>query len=156
VFPINIPPLRERPEDVLQLARSFVVQFSEKMGKLSLKMSKNVENLLVSGKWDGNVRELRNCMERAVILCKGDMITEDHLPDSLVKESNSGSINGRDNTLKLISFNLPPEGISIDELEKHLVLQALKKSKNNKTKAAKLLGLSRGTFRYRLEKYADN
>jgi len=156
VFPINIPPLRERPEDVLQLARSFVVQFSEKMGKLLLKMSKNVENLLVSGKWDGNVRELRNCMERAVILCKGDMITEDHLPDSLVKESNSGSINGRDNTLKLISFNLPPEGISIDELEKHLVLQALKKSKNNKTKAAKLLGLSRGTFRYRLEKYADN
>jgi transcriptional regulator with PAS, ATPase and Fis domain len=156
VFPINIPPLRERPEDVLQLARSFVVQFSEKMGKLSLKMTKNVENLLVSGKWDGNVRELRNCMERAVILCKGDMITEDHLPDSLVKESNSGSINGRDNTLKLISFNLPPEGISIDELEKHLVLQALKKSKNNKTKAAKLLGLSRGTFRYRLEKYADN
>ncbi len=156
VFPINIPPLRERPEDVLQLARSFVVQFSEKMGKLSLKMSKNVENLLVSGKWDGNVRELRNCMERAVILCKGDMITEDHLPASLVKESNSGSINGRDKAFKLMNFNLPPEGISIDELEKHLVLQALKKSKNNKTKAAKLLGLSRGTFRYRLEKYADN
>ncbi|MFV1974316.1 MAG: sigma-54-dependent transcriptional regulator [Candidatus Scalindua sp.] len=156
VFPINIPPLRERPEDVLQLARSFVVQFSEKMGKLSLKMSKNVENLLVSGKWDGNVRELRNSMERAVILCKGDMITEDHLPASLVKESNSGSINGRDKAFKLMSFNLPPEGISIDELEKHLVLQALKKSKNNKTKAAKLLGLSRGTFRYRLEKYADN
>ena len=156
VFPINIPPLRERPEDVLQLARSFVVQFSEKMGKLSLKMSKNVENLLVSGKWDGNVRELRNCMERAVILCKGDMITEDHLPASLVKESISGSINGRDKAFKLMSFDLPPEGISIDELEKHLVLQALKKSKNNKTKAAKLLGLSRGTFRYRLEKYADN
>ncbi len=156
VFPINIPPLRERPEDVLQLARSFVVQFSEKMGKLSLKMTKNVENLLISGKWDGNVRELRNCMERAVILCKGDMITEDHLPASLVKESISGSINGRDKAFKLMSFNLPPEGISIDELEKHLVLQALKKSKNNKTKAAKLLGLSRGTFRYRLEKYADN
>ena len=156
VFPINIPPLRERPEDVLQLARNFVVQFSEKMGKLSLKMSKNVENLLVSGKWDGNVRELRNSMERAVILCKGDMITEDHLPASLVKESISGSINGRDKAFKLMSFDLPPEGISIDELEKHLVLQALKKSKNNKTKAAKLLGLSRGTFRYRLEKYADN
>ena len=156
VFPISIPPLRERPEDVLQLARSFVAQFSEKMGKLSLRMSKNVENLLVSGKWDGNVRELRNSMERAVILCKGDMIIEDHLPASLVKESNSGSINGRDKAFKMMSFNLPPEGISIDELEKHLVLQALKKSKNNKTKAAKLLGLSRGTFRYRLEKYADN
>ncbi len=156
VFPINIPPLRERPEDVLQLARNFVAQFSEKMGKLSLRMSKNVENLLASSRWDGNVRELRNCMERAVILCKGDTVTEDHLPASLVKESMSGYNSGKDKAYKMINFDLPPEGISIDELEKHLVLQALKKSKNNKTKAAKLLGLSRGTFRYRLEKYASN
>ncbi len=156
VFPINIPPLRERPEDVLLLARSFVAEFSEKMGKLSLKVSKNVENLLVSSRWDGNVRELRNCMERAVILCKGGTITEDHLPDSLVKESVSGQRLDSNKAYKMMNFNLPPEGISIDELEKHLVLQALKKSKNNKTKAAKLLGLSRGTFRYRLEKYASN
>ncbi|MGR3292599.1 MAG: sigma-54-dependent transcriptional regulator [Candidatus Scalindua sp.] len=156
VFPINIPPLRERPEDILQLARSFVAEFSEKMGKLSLKMTKNVENILVSGRWDGNVRELRNCIERAVILCKGSMLTEDHLPVSLVKESISGYRNDKDKAYKMVNFNLPPEGICIDELEKHLVLQALKKSKNNKTKAAKLLGLSRGTFRYRLEKYAQN
>ena len=156
VFPIKIPPLRERPEDILQLARNFVAQFSEKMGKLSLKMTKNVENLLVSSRWDGNVRELRNCMERAVILCKGSMVTEDHLPVTLVRESISGYRSEKDNAYKMVNFNLPPEGISIDELEKHLVLQALKKSKNNKTKAAKLLGLSRGTFRYRLEKYAQN
>ena len=156
VFPIKIPPLRERPEDILQLARNFVAQFSEKMGKLSLKMTKNVENLLVSSRWDGNVRELRNCMERAVILCKGSMVTEDHLPVTLVRESISGYRSEKDNAYKMVNFNLPPEGISIDELEKHLVLQALKKSNNNKTKAAKLLGLSRGTFRYRLEKYAHN
>ncbi len=156
VFPIKIPPLRERPEDILQLARDFVAQFSEKMGKLSLKLTKNVENILISSRWDGNVRELRNCMERAVILCKGSMVTEEHLSDSLVKESSSGYRNEKDNASKMVNFNLPPEGISIDELEKHLVLQALKKSKNNKTKAAKLLGLSRGTFRYRLDKYAQN
>jgi len=156
VFPIKMPPLRERPEDILQLAYNFVEQFSEKMGKLSLEMTKNVENLLVSSRWEGNVRELRNYMERAVILCKGSMVTEDHLPGSLVKESASSSRNDKDNAYKMVNFNLPPEGISIDELEKHLVLQALKKSKNNKTKAAKLLGLSRGTFRYRLEKYAQN
>lgn len=156
VFPINVPPLRERPEDILELARNFVMQFSEKMGKLPLKMSKNVENILVSGRWDGNVRELRNCMERAVILCKGSMVTEEHLPVSLVKESISGYKDDKDRACKMVNFNLPPEGISIDELEKHLVLQALKKSKNNKTKAAKLLGLTRGTFRYRLEKYANN
>ena len=119
-------------------------------------MSKNVENILVTSKWDGNVRELRNCIERAVILCKGNTVTEDHLPISLVKESISAYSSGKDKTYKMINFDLPPEGISIDELEKHLVLQALQKSKNNKTKAAKLLGLSRGTFRYRLEKYAQN
>ncbi len=156
VFPINIPPLRERPEDVLQLARSFVEQFSEKMGKLSLRMSKSVENIMVASKWDGNVRELRNYMERAVILCKGSLISEEHLPDLLVKESIAGHKHNKNKMLKMMNIDLPPEGISIDELEKHLVLQALKKSKNNKTKAAKLLGLSRGTFRYRLEKYAHN
>jgi DNA-binding NtrC family response regulator len=126
------------------------------MGKLSLRMSKKVEKILVLSKWEGNVRELKNCLERAVILCKGDLITEEHLPVALVKDSMSGYENGKGNILKMVDFNLPPEGISIDELEKHLVLQALKKSKNNKTKAAKLLGLSRGTFRYRLEKYDNN
>ena len=156
VFPINIPPLRARPEDILPLARNCVEQFSAKMGKLSLKMTKKVEKILVSSRWEGNVRELRNCLERAVILSKGDMISEEHLPLALVRNSMLGYENGKGNVLKMVDFNLPPEGISIDELEKHLVLQALKKSKNNKTKAAKLLGLSRGTFRYRLEKYDNN
>ena len=155
VFPINIPPLRARPEDILPLARNCVEQFSAKMGKLSLKMTKKVEKILVSSRWEGNVRELRNCLERAVILCKGDLISEEHLPLTLVRDSMSGHGNGKGNVLKMVDFNLPPEGISIAELEKHLILQALKKSKNNKAKAAKLLGLSRGTFRYRLEKY-DN
>ena len=153
VFPINFPPLRERPEDILSLARHFLEHYSVKMGKFSLKMSKNVERILVSYKWEGNVRELKNCIERAVILCKGDLITEEHLPSVLVKESLSNYDNGKYKIVKMMDISLPPEGISLDELEKHLVLQALKKSKNNKTKAAKLLGLSRGTFRYRLEKY---
>jgi transcriptional regulator with GAF, ATPase, and Fis domain len=153
VFPINFPPLRERPEDILSLARHFLEHYSVKMGKFSLKMSKNVEKILVSCKWEGNVRELKNCIERAVILCKGDLITEEHLPSVLVKESLSNYDNGKYKIVKMMDISLPPEGISLDELEKHLVLQALKKSKNNKTKAARLLGLSRGTFRYRLEKY---
>ena len=152
VFPISLPPLRERPEDVLSLARHFLEHYSVKMGKCSIKMSRNVERILVSSKWEGNIRELKNCIERAVILCKGDMVTEEHLPSALVKESISSDSNGKYKLMKMMDISLPPEGISLDELEKHLVLQALKKSKNNKTKAAKLLGLSRGTFRYRLEK----
>ncbi|MFQ5965466.1 MAG: sigma-54-dependent transcriptional regulator [Candidatus Scalinduaceae bacterium] len=152
VFPINLPPLRERPEDTLLLARDFVERYSMKMGKYPLKLSKNVEKILISSRWEGNVRELKNCIERAVILCKGDMITEKHLPVALLKDAACGYDNGKDKNTKMVDINLPPEGISLDELEKQLVLQALKKSKNNKTKAAKLLGLSRGTFRYRLEK----
>ncbi|KKM90163.1 hypothetical protein LCGC14_1241370 [marine sediment metagenome] len=132
VFPINFPPLRERPEDILSLARHFLEHYSVKMGKFSLKMSKNVEKILVSCKWDGNVRELKNCIERAVILCKGDLITEEHLPSVLVKESLSNYDNGKYKIVKMLDISLPPEGISLDELEKHLVLQALKKSKNNK------------------------
>ncbi len=160
VFPICMPPLRERVEDLLHLARNFLEHFSVKMGKYPIKLSKTVERILVSNKWEGNVRELKNCIERAVILCKGDLITEEHLPANLVKDL-IPSNDSKDKTLKMMEFSLPPEGISIDELEKHLVLQALKKSKNkrgrvNKTKAAKLLGLSRGTFRYRLEKYDNN
>lgn len=152
VFPITLPPLRERPEDILSLARHFLEHYSVKMGKFSMRMSKNVEKILVSSKWGGNVRELKNCIERAVILCKGDMVTEEHLPAALVKESISSDSNGKHKLMKMMDISLPPEGISLDELEKHLVLQALKRSKNNKTKAAKLLGLTRGTFRYRLEK----
>ena len=152
VFPISLPSLRERPEDVLSLARHFLERYSVKMGKCSIRMSRNVERILVSSRWEGNIRELKNCIERAVILCKGDMVTEEHLPAALVKESISSDSNGKYKLMKMMDISLPPEGISLDELEKHLVLQALKKSKNNKTKAAKLLGLSRGTFRYRLEK----
>ncbi len=155
VFPINLPPLRERPEDILPLTMSFLERYSVKMGKYPLRISKKVEKIIVSSKWEGNIRELKNCLERAVILCKGGVITEEHLPVSLVRESACGGDNGKHRTVGTLDFNLPLEGISLDELEKHLVQQALKRSKNNKTRAAKLLGLSRGTFRYRLEKY-DN
>ena len=152
VFPISLPPLRERVEDILPLARVFVERYAIKMGKFPLNMSKNVERIIASNKWEGNIRELKNCIERAIILCKGDMIIEKHLPVAVVKGATSDGDNGKGKIIKTVDINLPSEGICLDELEKTLVLQALKKSKNNKTKAAKLLGLSRGTFRYRIEK----
>ena len=156
VFPINIPPLRSRPEDILPLTRDFVGQFSAKMGKFPLKLSKNVEKILVSSKWEGNVRELKNCLERAVILCKGDLITEEHLPVALVKDSMSGCENGKDNVLKMVDFNLPPEGISIDELEKHLVLQALKKAKTIKPRLLSYLDSAGEPLGIGWKKYDNN
>lgn len=154
VFPIIMPPLRERTEDILPLSRYFIERYCIKMGKGILTLSKEVEKLLHSHKWEGNIRELQNIIERAVILCKGDIVTPEHLPLTITKkvfmdeEDEKGRI-----WAETAQIDIPPEGLSLDELEKQLVLQALQKSKNNKTKAARLLGLTRGTFRYRLEKY---
>ena len=123
------------------------------MGKTPISLSKEVEKLFVLHKWEGNVRELQNVIERAVILCKGNIIKIEHLPVSIAKSSNMAEKDVDDVPLSSQLFDIPPNGISLEILEKQLVTQALEKSKNNKTKAAKLLGLTRGTFRYRLQKY---
>ncbi|KXK27881.1 MAG: sigma 54 response regulator [Candidatus Brocadia sinica] len=153
VFPIALTPLRERREDIIPLSKHFLKRFSTKMGKAPISLSKEVERLFMMHKWEGNIRELQNVIERAVILCKGNAITSEHLPISIVKGMPFIEKDRLDTSEKSVSFDIPPHGLSLDALEKQLVTQALEKSKNNKTKAAKLLGLTRGTFRYRLQKY---
>ncbi|MFN3532207.1 MAG: sigma-54-dependent transcriptional regulator [Candidatus Brocadia sp.] len=153
VFPITLTPLRERREDIIPLSKHFLKRFSTKMGKTPISLSKEVEKLFMMHKWEGNIRELQNVIERAVILCKGNVITPDHLPISIVKGAPFVEKEKMQVTDKSVLFDIPPHGLSLDALEKQLVTQALEKSKNNKTKAAKLLGLTRGTFRYRLQKY---
>ncbi|KAA0243091.1 MAG: sigma-54-dependent Fis family transcriptional regulator [Candidatus Brocadia sp. AMX2] len=153
VFPITLTPLRERREDIIPLSKHFLKRFSTKMGKAPISLSKEVERLFMMHKWEGNIRELQNVIERAVILCKGNAITSEHLPISIMKGTPFIEKDRLDTSEKSVSFDIPPHGLSLDALEKQLVTQALEKSKNNKTKAAKLLGLTRGTFRYRLQKY---
>lgn len=153
VFPITLPPLRDRIEDILPLSRHFLKKFSIKMGKAPISLGKEVEKIFMLHKWEGNVRELQNVIERAVILCKGNVITAEHLPVSIVKSSYIIEKERHNQIATFLQFDIPPNGLSLDALEKQLVTQALEKSKNNKTKAAKLLGLTRGTFRYRLQKY---
>ena len=153
VFPIMLPPLRERREDIMPLSRHFLKKFSTKMGKAPISLGKEVEKFFMLHKWEGNVRELQNVIERAVILCKGNVITAEHLPVSIVRSSHIIEKERHNPTSASLQFDIPPDGLSLDALEKQLVTQALEKSKNNKTKAAKLLGLTRGTFRYRLQKY---
>src|SRR3989339_850351 len=153
VFPIMLPPLRERKEDIIPLSRHFLKTFSTKMGKAPISLGKEVEKIFMLHKWEGNVRELQNVIERAVILCKGNVITAEHLPVTIVKSSYIIEKERHYPISTLLQLDIPPNGLSLDALEKQLVTQALEKSKNNKTKAAKLLGLTRGTFRYRLQKY---
>ena len=153
VFPIMLPPLRERKEDIIPLSRHFLKKFSIKMGKAPISLGKEVEKIFMLHKWEGNVRELQNVIERAVILCKGNVITSEHLPVSIVRSSYIIEKERHNPIVTFLQFDIPPNGLSLDALEKQLVTQALEKSKNNKTKAAKLLGLTRGTFLYRLQKY---
>ena len=153
VFPIILPPLRERKEDIIPLTKHFLKRFSLKMGKAPITLSKEVEKLLMIHKWEGNVRELQNVIERAVILCKGNFITPEHLPASIARGPQDVENDKNQTPNNSVLFDIPPNGLSLDDLEKQLVAKALEKSKNNKTKAAKLLGLTRGTFRYRLQKY---
>ena len=153
VFPVMLPPLRERREDIIPLAKHFLKRFSVKMGKAPITLSKEVEKLFMAHKWEGNIRELQNVIERAVILCKGNVITSEHLPVPIVRGSYTVEKDKYQTLGTSVQFDIPPHGLSLDALEKQLVTQALEKSKNNKTKAAKLLGLTRGTFRYRLQKY---
>jgi len=138
VFPIKLPPLRERRVDIIPLANHFLSKFSQQMGRPIPKLSEGAKNILLRYSWPGNIRELENAMERAVILCQDDVIQPEHLK-FLVYPQTKFQEEGL--------FVLPEGGINLEELEKDLVKQALKKAKNNQSEAARLLGLTRGKFR---------
>ena len=145
VVPIVIPPLRERPEDVEPLARHFLDRLTTTLRKSSRAIGKEALAMLERYAWPGNVRELKNVIERAVILEEHPEILPDHLPDELKP-------GGRALDLEP-GFRLPAAGIDLESLEKDLIRQALEQARGNKTRAAALLGLTRDTLRYRLEKY---
>ncbi len=148
VFQITIPPLRERKEDVPSLANHFIRLFNSQFGKRVQPIDEKVIQALVQYNWPGNVRELRNVMERAVILESNNKISIKDLPREIrdlkpVTEHGNNTYN----------FKLPEQGISLYELEKQVIEQALEKTNYNQTRASKLLGISRDTLRYKQKKY---
>lgn len=145
VVPIVVPALRERPEDVEPLARFFLEQMTTDRRRGSRTISRDAIAMLERYSWPGNVRELRNVIERAVILEDGPEIVAAHLSDELQR--------GRAAVDLEPGFTLPPAGVELEALEQDLIRQALHRAKGNKTRAAELLGLTRDTLRYRLEKY---
>ncbi len=149
VFPVWLSPLRDRPEDVLPLARHFIQRFSREMRRQPMAMHPEVEARLVRYAWPGNVRELRNVLERAVILAPGDMLTVEHLPPELV-ETAAGHA---DDATKPASLSLPAEGLRLEEVERDLVRQALESTGGNQVRAARLLGISRDALRNRMKKF---
>ena len=145
VVPIVIPPLRERAEDVRPLAEYFVGTMTAALRRHARTISKDGIAMLERYAWPGNVRELKNVIERAMILEEGAEILPAHLPDELKP-------GGRVLDLEP-GFKLPAAGIHLEELEKDLLHQALDRTQGNKTRAAELLGLTRDTLRYRVEKH---
>jgi two-component system NtrC family response regulator len=144
VIPLELPPLRERTEDIPGLVNYFLAKSKQKLGRPQLTLPSSFMQYFTSYQWPGNVRELENVIERLVVLSREEEISLNDLPDSLRRQPP---------VLDMLNFDLPPQGISLEAVEKALLLQALIKSNWNQTHAAKLLDLSRRTLIYRMEKY---
>jgi DNA-binding NtrC family response regulator len=147
-FYLHIVPLRERTDDIPLLAEHFLSHFATKYKKKKIKgFSPETLQALISYSWPGNVRELKNLVERFVVLESEDVIQPKHLPKWIYGESiTTGSPAAE-------KFVLPDSGISLEDVEKDLIIQALEKADNNKTRAAKLLNISYDTLRYQVKKY---
>jgi transcriptional regulator with GAF, ATPase, and Fis domain len=145
VFEIALPPLRDRLEDVLELADSFLQQIGETVGRPAAGIARDAKDQLLGYAWPGNVRELRNAIERAVILADGGYIRSEHLPVTAPR------------SLPPIADGaapaLPVGGVNLEAIERSLVVKALTQARHNKTRAAKLLGLTRAQLYSRIEKY---
>lgn len=144
VIPLELPPLRERPDDIQELVEYFFVQAKEKHGRQDLALPPALLSYFCAYRWPGNVRELENVLERLVVLSRGPDISLNDLPEVLRRERP---------TLEVLHLDLPPQGISLEAVEKELILRALQKSDWNQTQAARYLDLSRKTLIYRMEKY---
>jgi transcriptional regulator with PAS, ATPase and Fis domain len=164
IIQIEVPPLRERGEDVLILAEHFIERFKEQMRKRIRGITPEVAEIFRRYSWPGNVRELRNVIERVMILEDGDMITTAYLPRDLIADATGSAPAARtaDDSPSHVNppdegplVPLPEEGVPLDEVEMSLVRQALERSGGNQTRAAELLRISRGQLRYRLKKLEE-
>lgn len=145
VAKINIPPLRERKEDIIYIAYSFLNEFSKKFGKNISGIDSAGLDLLKSYSWKGNIRELRNVIERVVLLAEEDELSDHHF--SFLIEGKEADGNDDEKFI----LQVPPKGVKIDLVLKTLIQKTLKITNGNQVKAAKVLGLSRSKLRYRME-----
>jgi PAS domain S-box-containing protein len=151
VIPIAIPPLRQRGDDILPLAEFFVRIYNRKFRKSVKGLTAQSERLLRQYHWPGNVRELRNAIERAMILEDSGYIRPDYLPLAVTGGNGSGS--PEEGRPSVIREGIPDQGISLQDTEKMLIEQALRKTRGNQTHAARLLSITRDTLRYKIKKY---
>ncbi len=154
VVVIDLPPLRERMEDLELFVAAFIDEFNRAMGRSIAGVSREALRVMRRYSWPGNIRELRNVIERAMVLCEQEEIQTAHLPAEL---SRSGLLPDVDPDGLRSPQNLPPDGLDLTDvvvsLEQRFIEEALERTGGNQTEAAKLLSISRDQLRYRLEKY---
>lgn len=161
VIQIDVPPLRERTDDVILLAEYFITKFNEQLRKRVKGLSSDVSAIFRCYPWPGNVRELRNVIERVMIFEESDTITMTHLPRDLMPDAmpvgtplaaaSRERVERPCDDLACL-FRLPASGVVLDDVEMVLVRQAMTRSGGVQTRAAQLLGISRDQLRYRLKK----
>jgi two-component system NtrC family response regulator len=144
VIPLELPPLRDRSDDIPELVQHFFLKAKEQQGRPELVLPAGLLPRFQDYRWPGNVRELENVIERIVVLSRGDEITLADLPDFLRREKPAKD---------MLQLELPAQGISLDAVEKELIVRALDKFHGNQTHAAKYLDVSRKALIYRMEKH---
>ncbi|HEX8491782.1 MAG TPA: sigma-54 dependent transcriptional regulator [Pyrinomonadaceae bacterium] len=144
VLSVDVPPLRERRDDIPVLMNYFLKKHTRNTSRLVRGLTPEARRVMTDYSWPGNVRQLESAIERAILLCEGDLITIEDLPLEVRQEARPASEG---------AFKLPPEGIAFEDVERDLITQAMEQSDYNITKAAKLLGLTFRTLQYRLEKF---
>jgi two-component system NtrC family response regulator len=144
VVPLYLPPLRERKEDIPELVEYLFEKAKDRHKISGVQLTQPIMPHLVAYRWPGNVRELENVLERLLVLSSHKLIGEDDLPEEIRRVRSDVS-----------SFwlDLPDDGISLESVERDLILRALERFKGNQTHAAKYLDISRRTLIYRMEKY---
>jgi two-component system NtrC family response regulator len=145
VFSIELPPLRERTDDILPLAEAFLGELALRVSRPAAGISRAAREILLAYGWPGNVRELRNVLERATILCDGGLITADHLPVELASREEASR--------SAPAGGFPVGGVDLHVVERDLIVKALETSRNNRARAARLLGLTRAQLYRRLQKH---
>jgi two-component system, NtrC family, response regulator AtoC len=150
IISLRVPPLRERGDDILRLARHFIDAHGKRYGKRGLEFSTDAEQMLTTYSWPGNVRELRNMLEQTVLLAQDNIITAGQL--GICVGLSAAADREIEEEFDSAASN-PRQGMKLSDVERDLVLKTLEKTDWNVSKSAKLLGLSRDMLRYRIEKY---
>ena len=161
VFPITLPPLRDRPEDIHILVFHFLEQYKQKTGRFVSGISKEALRALVNYEWSGNVRELENAIERAVIIASGRQIELDDLPEAISKKASESFAQARQERAKAASegraINLEVEfPATMEEIEKQAIELALDYTSGDKSRASRLLNIGRKTLYRKLEQYESS